>query len=280
VVAELPAPMAELLSSSPGYAMARCSIAGVTRHLTNPAFESAIIPQRELDASLATRQALIPDLISFKHHAVHAQDELALLEFAGKMFGRYVMRDSNAVLSMDGSELVRIIDQRLSAYVPCAVRAMLQLSADYRRMSWALSYTPAGPPQMFAQDLSRHLVDPLPPLAPCRELTLNGWLPTVGFGPSASEREGSSDDSSTGASAALPCGMAGVPLGPASPVPAVSCSGVLPSFGVPVARVGASSGEPIGDLMSEIADEISQGELSDWGLIGEEFLETISVSNR
>ena len=143
-------------------------------------------------------------------------------------------------------------------------------------MSWALSYTPAGQPQVFAQDLSRLLVDPSPPLAPCRELTLNGWLPTAGVGPSASEREGSSDDSSTGASAASPSGMEGVPLGPASPVPAVSCSGVLPSFGVPVARAGASFGEPIGDLMSEIADEISQGELSDWGLIGEEFLETIS----
>ena len=59
-----------------------------------------------------------------------------------------------------------------------------------------------------------------------------------------------------------------------------SSSGVLPSFDVPVARDGASSGESIGDFMSEIADEISQDELSDLGLIGEEFLEAIAVSNR
>ena len=188
------------------------------------------------------------------------------------MFGTYAMRASNAVLSMGGSELVRIIDQRLSAYVPCAVRAMLQLSADYRRIFWALSYTPAGPPQVFAPDLSRPLVDPSPPLAPCREVTLNGWLPT-GFGPPASEIEWSSDDSSM---------RDGQPSanGGTSQNSSASSSSVLPSFGVPVARDGASSGESIGDFMSEIADEISQGELSDLGLIGEEFLETIAVSNR
>ena len=111
------------------------------------------------------------------------------------MFGAYAMGASNAVLSMDGSELVRILDQRLSAYVPCAVRAMLQLSADYRSISWALSYTPAGPPQVFAPYLSRPVFDPSPPLAPCREVTLYGWLPT-GLGPPVSELEGSSDDSS------------------------------------------------------------------------------------
>ena len=53
-----------------------------------------------------------------------------------------------------------------------------------------------------------------------------------------------------------------------------------PSGAIGKALMAMRPRSPIGDLMSKIADEISQGELSDWGLIGEEFLETISASNR
>ena len=100
------------------------------------------------------------------------------------------------------------------------------------------------------------------PLAPCREITLSGWSSGLA---DSSMRDGQPSVN-----------------GGTSRNSSASSSGVLPSFGVPVpvARDGASSGESIGDFMSEIADEISQDELSDLGLIGEEFLEAIAVSNR
>jgi len=199
-----PAAMAAMLRASSGYATARCATGGAVGSVTNASFEAAVLSKHELDAMATDPATGCEDLYGFGRSSyVHAHDIDVINGLVGRLFA---IEQAEHVGSVELTELVRVVDQRLHCYVPCSVHGMIQFSAsaEEHAIFLAIEYIPMGNPSPFERPLLLANGRPSPPPPSLTERGLQPAEPD----PAASVQPGPSTrpavTQATGHSASVP----------------------------------------------------------------------------
>lgn len=147
---DLPAEFQAFLNLSSGYAMVRTVTTQNIAHVTNAAFDRALMSKASLDADFDKYEVNCTQLFVPLGEFLVRGDEFPVCKAVLFMMAMD-LDDPAATLHVDVPETVRVVDRRLSACIPCSVRILLKWDPKWHTMFQAIDFTPVAPPQPFTE---------------------------------------------------------------------------------------------------------------------------------